>query len=132
MRASTLLCGLSLAFATTAHAQMPWQATQQPGTVEYFITHTAERYAMDERCARSGGWPIVCQNAQKADHYIQLAESRQRVNTGRMGVGSVDSPAYFDANPFARQMTLQACAHPTTAIRPDAVECQAARISSAR
>jgi uncharacterized protein (DUF849 family) len=131
----TATLGLSLAFAATAQAE---QNQQKPGTVEYFIMHNAERHAMDQKCARATGWPAQCQAAQKADQYILLAESRQRVNANRLGVGSVDSPLYYDANPLARMMTLNECAHPTTINgrlidgRPDAVACQAARISAGR
>jgi len=121
---------LSLAFAATAHARQ--DETQVPGTVAYFIMHTAERHAMDRRCAMSVGWSSQCQAAQKADQYILTAEAQQRVKAGRFGVGSIDSPLYYDANPMARARTLSECAHPTTPgmFEPDAQACQAARISA--
>ena len=66
MRAiATTAFGLSLAFAATAQART--DRTQQPGTVEYYIMHTAERQAMDRQCAVSAGWSAQCQAAQKAD-----------------------------------------------------------------
>lgn len=123
-----LILGLSLALATTAAAQAQPQPQPQPRSVEYFITHNADRMQMEKICAR--GFYLECPNVQAAEHYMLLAENQKQANRGRLGAGSVDSPLYFNANPVAREMTLRECVHPTSWIRPDAVECQAARISA--
>jgi hypothetical protein len=131
MRAiATTALGLSLAFAATAQARQ--DETREPGTVAYFIMHTAERQAMDRQCAMRTGWPRECQAAQKADQYILTAEAQQRVRAGQFDIGSNHSPLYFSANPMARARTLRECATPSTPgmFEPDAQACQAARISA--
>lgn len=133
MRAiATTAFGLSLAFAATAQART--DRTQQPGTVEYYIMHTAERQAMDRQCAVSAGWSAQCQAAQKADQYILTAQARQQVQAGRMGAGSTDSPLFYDNNPMGRAWVLRECVHPTTPdnplFEPTKQACQAARISA--
>lgn len=128
----TIALGLSLAFAATAQAQQRRSEQDTPGTVPYFIMHNAERHAAERRCAMSTGWSAQCQAAQKAGDYISLAERQQRVNAGRFGVGSVDSPLFYDMYPIARMTTLQACEHPNGGIQPSAQACQAARISAGR
>jgi hypothetical protein len=124
---------LSLAFAAAAQARQ--DETQVPGTVAYFIMHTAERQAMDRQCALRTGRPRECQAAQKADEYVSLAAAKQRVAAGRFGQGSVDSPLYYDNWPIARANVLRECAHPTTPenplFEPTKSMCQAAQASAA-
>ena len=123
-----VLLGLSLAVTATIGA---W--AQQPRTVAYFIMHNAERAQMERACSGGSTSRVIdaeCINAHQAGYWILKAEAQQRVNRGRTDVGSIDSPAFFDANPIARSMVLRDCIHPSSAIRPDATECQAARISA--
>jgi len=128
MRTLIATVGLSLTVTVAAYAGTD---TQTPGTVPYYITHPAERAAMDHQCGFATGWPQRCQAAQKADEYIGLAKAQQRVAAGRHGVGSIDSPAYYDHWPIARQMTLNQCAHPTGGWGdPTPSTCQAARVSA--
>lgn len=122
-----VLIALSL-MAVTASAQ-----AQQPRSVEYFIMHNDARMQMERHCSGGIVSPLVdaeCINAHQAGHWMLLAAAQQRVNQGRHGLGDDESPLYYDANPWARVMVLKECVQPSSAIRPTAAACQAARISA--
>ena len=110
-------------------ALLPCAAMAQPRTIEWFLQHPREAEALAGHCyqgAERSVASVECANANSAASEIMsqryLQEAKRYAN--------YEDPAFWDANPLARAITLNECVHPSVpALQPSALKCRAAALS---
>lgn len=110
-------------------ALLPAMAVAGVRDVRWFVAHQAERLQTELDCmnGRNSDRNPDCIAAQTAG-WIVLREQARRISRGGVLDTDLTHIAYWHANPIARAVTLNECAHPVVGsqIRPSRAQCMAA------
>ncbi len=106
----------------------------EPRSVDYFVKHEAERKAIvgsgcDPMMVRTTA-EIECYDARKSLDVVTMNKNNLQLERGKFNnVGSIYSPAHYDAFPFSRLMMLNECKKPPGPFHPNKLICEAAETS---
>ncbi len=131
MRNKIILAVAFCVLATVAHANT---TPNGPRSVDHFVKHEAERNAIvnsncDPMMVRTTT-EIECYNARKALEVIQMHKNTLQLERSKFNnLGSIYSPAYYDAWPWSRFMMLNECEKPPGPLHPNKLICEAAATS---